>query len=200
MTARIEGGGDRVRGQRPSLRAKRSNPFRRVKEEWIASSHPPSPEGRLRRTRVLLAMTFDGQQSAFSRRDAPEVCRKVSRLEIRGRGECRMRAAPAVPCAKWVKKTHTSIQVQRRQSDIPCAMALRLTSCSSRRPGSFATVVQRIKVLSAPGRADQTSANLTPASGCQNHTTSPYATAPFVSAPFDRSRTLASPPCITFHA
>src|SRR5713226_5337928 len=32
-------------------------------------------------------------------------------------------------------------------------MVLRLTSCSPRRPGSFATVVQRIKVLSAPGRA-----------------------------------------------
>src|SRR6202166_1062113 len=26
-------------------------------EEWIASSHPPSPEGGLRRTRVLLPMT-----------------------------------------------------------------------------------------------------------------------------------------------
>jgi hypothetical protein len=25
--------------------------------KWIASSHPPSPEGGLRRTRVLLAMT-----------------------------------------------------------------------------------------------------------------------------------------------
>src|SRR5258706_12784105 len=34
---------------------------------------------------------------------------------------------------------------------------------------------QRIKVSSAPGRADLTSANLTPASGRQDHTTSPYA-------------------------
>src|SRR6202023_1236595 len=66
--------------------------------------------------------------------------RELSRLEIRGRGECRMRAAPAVPCAKWAKKTHTSIQVQRRQSDIPCAMALRLISCSPRRSGLFDTV------------------------------------------------------------
>jgi hypothetical protein len=33
----------------------------------------------------------------------------------------------------------------------------------------------RTDVLSAPGRADITSANLTPASGCQDHTTSPYA-------------------------
>jgi hypothetical protein len=33
----------------------------------------------------------------------------------------------------------------------------------------------RITVLSKPGRADSTSANLTPASGRQDHTTSPYA-------------------------
>ncbi|MEY2394527.1 MAG: hypothetical protein QOF94_872, partial [Acidobacteriaceae bacterium] len=33
-------------------------------------------------------------------------------------------AAPAVSRAKLCKETHTSIQVQRRQSDIPCAMVL----------------------------------------------------------------------------
>jgi hypothetical protein len=43
---------------------------------------------------------------AISRRDPPEVCQEVSRLEIRGRGECRMRAAPAVPCAKWEEDAH----------------------------------------------------------------------------------------------
>ena len=44
-----------------------------------------------------------------------------------------MRAAPAVSCARCTKKAHTSIQVQRRQSGIPCAMALRLMPCSPRR-------------------------------------------------------------------
>jgi hypothetical protein len=78
-------------------------------------------------------------------------------------------AAPAVSCAKVHKKTHTSIQVQRRQSGIPRAMVLRLISCSPRRPGFLATV--------ACGVA---SANLTPASGRQDHTTSPSASAPFV--------------------
>src|SRR5450756_1916848 len=34
----------------------------------------------------------------------PSYARKVSRLEIRGRGECRMRAAPAVSRAKLCKK------------------------------------------------------------------------------------------------
>ena len=40
----------------------------------------------------------------------------------RGRRESRVRAAPAVSCAKETRKTHTSIQVQRRQSGFPCAM------------------------------------------------------------------------------
>ena len=39
-----------------------------------------------------------------------------------------------------IKRTHTSIQVQRKHSGLPCAMALRLTSCSPRRPGFFVTV------------------------------------------------------------
>ena len=44
------------------------------------------------------------------------------------------------------------------------------------------------QVLSKPGWADLNSANLTPASGRQDHTTSPYATTSFVSSPFDRSQ------------
>ena len=45
-----------------------------------------------------------------------------SALVRRGRREDRVRAAPAVSCAKCTKKTHTSIQVQRRQSGLPCAV------------------------------------------------------------------------------
>jgi hypothetical protein len=51
----------------------------------------------------------------------------------RGRREDRVRAAPAVSRARVVRKTHTSIQVQRRQSGLPCAMVLQLISCSPRR-------------------------------------------------------------------
>jgi hypothetical protein len=40
----------------------------------------------------------------------------------RGRRESRVRAAPAVSCANMHKKTHTSIQVQRRHPGLPCAM------------------------------------------------------------------------------
>ncbi len=47
--------------------------------------------------------------------------------------------------------------------------------------------------LSKPGWADLNSANLTPASGRQDHTTSPYATTSLVSSPFDRSRAFRQP-------
>src|SRR5258708_16183563 len=79
-------------------------------------------------------------ESAISRRISPEVCIKFPPSPIRGRREHRVHAAPAVSCATVHKKTHTSIQVKRRQSGIPCAMVLRLISCSPRRPGFLATV------------------------------------------------------------
>ena len=58
----------------------------------------------------------------------------------------------------------------------------------------------RTNVLSKPGRADLTSANLTPASGRQDHTTSPYAA--IVSRPraVDRSRIQRTRPAIPSRA
>ena len=44
-----------------------------------------------------------------------------------------MRAAPAVSCAMCTKKCAHEHTGQRRTSDIPCAMALRLIACSPRR-------------------------------------------------------------------
>jgi hypothetical protein len=65
--------------------------------------------------------------------------------------------APAVPCAKVANKTHTSIQVQRRQSGLPCAMVLQLIPYSPRRDQSlFVTVAPRKHELPE---------NLTPAIG-----------------------------------
>jgi hypothetical protein len=40
----------------------------------------------------------------------------------RGRRECRVPAAPAAARANAHRKTHTSIQGQRRQSGLPCAV------------------------------------------------------------------------------
>src|SRR5882672_2435987 len=50
-------------------------------------------------------------------------------------------------------------------------------------------------VLSKPGRADSTSANLTPASGRQDHTTSPYAATSLVRSLLIAHRPFANPPC-----
>jgi len=83
---------------------------------------------------------------------AARFARVVENISLRhgGSRECRVRAAPAVSCAKLCKETHTSIQVQRRQSGIPCAMALRLMLCSPRRRIRLVTVVGGLKVLSRP--------------------------------------------------
>src|SRR6266536_3158036 len=87
-------------------------------------------------------------------------------LQTEGAGNagCTLHPRSRVQVAQ--KNAHTSIQVQRRQSDIPCAMALRLTSYSPRWSGLVVTV--------AGGTLP---ANLTPASRRQDHTTSPYASA-----------------------
>ena len=70
---------------------------------------------------------------AISRRVAPEVCCKTSRPPVRGRREDRVLAAPAVSRAICANKSAHEHTGQREHSGLPCAMALRLTSCSSRR-------------------------------------------------------------------
>ena len=122
----------------------------RAKAEAIHSGHPKGGllrrgachRARIRATRWLLGndgsrasirMSNSGYTSAFSRREAPEVC--VSLSLKRGSRECRMRAAPAVPCAKGRTKIAHEHTGQRRQSDIPCAMALRLITRSPRSIG-----------------------------------------------------------------
>src|SRR5258707_3196411 len=68
-----------------------------------------------------------------------------------------------------------SPQVHRDHPAFPHAMVL--TACFVLSPvtGLVCHRHQRIKGLSLPGWADLTSANLTPASGRQDHTTSPSA-------------------------
>src|SRR5215207_8764208 len=88
---------------------------------------------------------------------------------IRGRREDRVLAAPAVSRAICANKTTHEHTGQLEHSGLPCAMALRLASCSSRRtallPPSPALLI----------------ASLTPAPRRPNHTTSPYAQAAHVS-------------------
>jgi hypothetical protein len=88
-------------------------------------------------------------------------------LGKRGRRECRMHAAPAVSCAMCTRRCAHEHTGQRRQSDIPCAMALRLMPRSPRRRIRLASVVNGLKVSCAPGWARKTSADLTPATGAR---------------------------------
>jgi hypothetical protein len=164
-----------------------------MKERWIASrslssgAHSRDPVARNDGSRAT-ASTNTFALAALCARGLL----KKSLAPIRGRGECRMRAAPAVSRAMLLGKTHTSIQVQRRRSDIPCAMVLRLITRSPRRRIRLVTVVGELAASPRPvGPACLR--QLDTSNGCQNHTTSPYASAPFVSTPFDRSRAWLNP-------
>ena len=74
-----------------------------------------------------------GHKSAISRRDVARVITYSSHHpRSRGCRECRVHAAPAVSCAKNVHYGAHEHTGERKHSDIPCAMALRLTSRSPR--------------------------------------------------------------------
>ncbi len=66
-----------------------------------------------------------------------------------GRREDRVRAAPAVSRAKTERKTHTSIQVQRKQSGLPCAMVLTVSFVLSSVTGFLATVIRVMRSIIA---------------------------------------------------
>jgi hypothetical protein len=144
----------------------------------------PAPHSRIR-------ISNSRYSFMVSRRYSPEVCSVVSCASIRGRRNagCALHPRSRVQ-KKW--RTHTSIQVQRRHSDIPCAMALRFTSRSSRRSGLLDTVAFGYGAC-APGRAETASEDLTPTMRRQNHATSPYAQRR--SSACRRSLTELIPPC-----
>ena len=93
-------------------------------------------------------------------RGLPEFCLTLS---SEGAGNAGRRCAAA-------KSVHVVTTVTPESPGIPRAMVLRFPSCSPRRSGSFATVTCGIA-----------STGLTPASRCQDHTTSPSASASPVS-------------------
>jgi hypothetical protein len=96
-------------GLRPSLRAKRSNPCRGAKKEWIASSLS------------LLAMT-SRHDFAISRPDRPELCQKFPLPSSqRAQGTPGARCTRGLVCKRAQKNAHEHTG-QRRQSGIPCAM------------------------------------------------------------------------------
>src|SRR6202035_939082 len=129
---------------------------------------------------ALLAMTglcriqLSNSERTCIRIVAARCARALRRLppseRTRGRRESRVRAAPAISCAKMHKKTHTSIQVQRRQSGFPCAVGY----------GLFRALPGDRAFLPPSSPRSLLLKNLTPASGRQDHTASPSATTAFV--------------------
>jgi hypothetical protein len=109
-------------------------------------------------------------------RDAlrPRFCNEPAR-KIRGRGERRVPAAPAAPCAK-VESTRVLTADTPEHPAFPHAMVLTVYSVISPVTG---LVCHRHRRNEAPPHSpvgqEAPSANLTPASGRQDHTTSPSA-------------------------
>jgi hypothetical protein len=104
-----------------------------------------------------------GHAITLSRRDAPEALR---RCPPRGRGECRVPDAPAAPCAE---KKHRSRS--RRFTGITrhsrTRMAFTAYGALSPATNSSCHRHRRIEGCAEPGRARQTSADLTPATGAR---------------------------------
>jgi hypothetical protein len=111
---------------------------------------------------TLREFPFNSKQQihvGISRRDAPEVCGSLSLK--RGSRECRMRAAPAVPCAKGRKKTHTSIQGSGGDPTFPAQWLYGLYRAHPGVSGFPASVASRYPAL-RPGRAFAPPKDLTP--------------------------------------
>jgi hypothetical protein len=176
-------------------RLRRSNPSRGKRRDGLLRG--ACHRARIRATRWL-AMTRK-HVCPFSRHGCPRFYEFVVPLlkkEGAGNAGCALHPRSRVPrdCAL----AHTSIQGSGEHSDIPRAMALRLTPRSPRRRIPFVTVICE---LAAPlARLGQLRLRrLGISNGCQDHTASPYATASLVSCAV-RSLTRFISPCNLKHA
>jgi hypothetical protein len=128
----------------------------------------------------------------------PRFGRALVPPENRGRKESRVSDAPAASCAK-VESTRVVTTGSPVQTGSPCAMVL--TACFVLSPATGLFCHRRFADLSIhlePGWADAPPQNLTPASGRQDHTTSPSATSSFVLRAVTGSRAPRKPkgsPC-----
>jgi hypothetical protein len=137
---------------------------------------------------LACAGTTAGCESTFSRHHLSEVCKFV-RPKNRGRREDRVRAAPAVSCARVANKNaheHTGSAEAVRPSLRNGVTAYFVLSPV--RPGLFVTVTPRKRELPK---------NLTPAMGRQDHTILPSAPAALVSRSF-RVHRPPRPTSVTF--
>jgi hypothetical protein len=85
-------------------------------------------------------------------------------------------------------------------SGIPHAMVLRLIRALPGDEFLLPPSAHELNGISSPGWADDASASLSISNGCQDHTTSPYASAPFVFARLPIAHRLITRPAIPFRA
>ena len=97
------------------------------------------------------------------------------RPKRKGGWECRARAAPAVSCAKCAGKTHTSIQVQRRQPRHSPRNGFTAYGALSPATNSSCHRHRRIIDFARPGGACKNLHRLDTSNGCQDHTLLSYA-------------------------
>jgi hypothetical protein len=116
-----------------------------------------------------------GYAFAFPRRHAPEVLQRTFAQKIRGRGERRVPAAPTASCAKEIS-TRVSTADTPEHPAFPHAMVLTVSFVLSQATGLVCHLRRRNEApLQCPVGQEAPSAALTPASGRQDHTTSPSA-------------------------
>ena len=123
----------------------------------------------------------------------PKLCMNIVPPNMEGAGNAGYALHPRSRVPICAKRAHTSIQVQRRHSGIPCAMALRLTPRSPRRRIRLVTVIGGLAAVRARS-GPQNLRRLDTSNGCQDHTASPYA-AIAVRPARCRKLTGLNPPC-----
>ena len=117
------------------------------------------------RRKFLIQISNSRCDFAISRRVMPELCEDSP--SNRGSRECRVRAAPAVSCAKLCEKNaheHTGSAETLRHSPRNGFTAYGALSSAT---NSSCHRHRRIEGLVTPGWANQTSADLTPATGAR---------------------------------
>jgi hypothetical protein len=136
-------------------------------------------KGRTHSTPRQFPIQFSNSQIADTpppSRDAlrPRLCNEPAQ-KIRGRGERRVPAAPAAPCAK-VESTRVLTADTPEHPAFPHAMVLTVYSVISPVTGLVCHRHRRNEASPrSPVGQEAPSANLTPASGRQDHTASPSA-------------------------
>jgi len=139
-----------------------------IRCQWSSGDYPPPPTPPHHAQERVGGGELTVHTFAISRRDAPELCQDSLTLQPEGAGNAGRPMRPIAACAKVVVVSTRVSQVTPEIARHSPRNGLRLIARSPRRPAFL-----------PPSSADH-SANLMPASGHQDHTTSPSASGALV--------------------